>query len=117
MTCNEAKQLMAASWLGEVDPALAPDFQLHIETCAECGAEIASLGGLWQRLGDMPAPEPSQAMHLRWHATLASLTPEAKPSILRWFRRPVWQAAIAVACTVVGVLICSNLPRSGGGNN
>lgn len=112
MTCGEAKQFMAASWLGETDPSAAPEFERHVQTCAECGAEMASLGGLWDRLGDMPSPEPSQAMHLRWHATLESLMPKQNP-VVSWFRRPVWQAAIALACTVVGVLIGANLPRHG----
>ena len=112
MTCGEAKQFMAASWLGEMDPSAAPEFERHLQTCAECGAEMASLGGLWDRLGDMPSPEPGQAMHLRWHATLDSLRPKQSPG-LSWFHRPVWLASIALACTVVGVLIGANLPRRG----
>jgi hypothetical protein len=84
------------------------DFQRHLETCAECSAEMAALGGLWERLADLPAPEPSLALHTRWHATLASLIPERRRS-LGW----VIAAAIAagVACLVVGILIGSNLPR------
>lgn len=111
MTCDEAKQMMAASWLGELDPAPAPDLERHIETCAECRAEMASLGGLWQRLGDMPAPEPSQALHVRWESTLKSLMPEPKGMAWSWFQRPLWQAGMAVACTVAGILFGANLPR------
>lgn len=113
MTCGEAKQLIAASWLGELDQAAAADFRHHIETCAECGAEMKALGGLWERLGDMPAPEPSSSMHVRWNAALASLMPERKPSTWSWLQRPAWQVGIALACTVVGILIGTNLPRHG----
>ncbi len=118
MTCGEAKQLMAASWLEEVEKeeagaAKAADFQRHIETCAECGAELAALSDLWERLGDMPAPEPSQAMHIRWQATLESLMPRHRPSIAAWFQRHAWQAGLAMACTLLGVLIGANLPRRG----
>lgn len=114
MTCGEAKQLIAASWLGELDQAEASDFRLHIESCAECGAEMAALGGIWERLGDMPAPEPSSAMHVRWNAALASLMPQRKPSVWNWLQRPVWQVGIAVACVVAGILIGANLPRHKG---
>lgn len=111
MTCDEAKQLMAASWLGELDRASVPDFQRHIEACGECRAELASLGGLWERLGDMPAPEPSQSLHVRWQATLASLMPERKRPAWNWFQRSIWQVGIALACTVAGIVIGANLPR------
>ena len=116
MTCGEAKQRIAASWLGDLDQAAAADFRLHIETCPECSAEMAALGGLWERLGDMPAPEPGSAMHVRWNATLASLMPERKPSIWSWLQRPVWQVGVAMACIVVGILIGANLPRHSGDN-
>lgn len=115
MTCAEAKQWIAASWLGEIDRSVAADFERHIQTCAECSAETKALGGLWERLGDMPAPEPGQAMHLRWNAALGSLLPPPPKPALSWFRRPVWEAVTALACVVAGVLIGVNLPRRDNG--
>ncbi len=111
MTCGEAKPLMAASWLGELDRSAAAGFERHIETCSECGAEMAALGGLWDRLGDMPAPEPSPTLDARWKATLRSFAPARSRPMLPWFRHSVWQGAIAVACTLVGVIIGANLPH------
>ena len=58
MTCGQAKELIAAAWLGELENSRQPMFRQHLETCAECSAEMAALDGLWARLGDMPAPEP-----------------------------------------------------------
>lgn len=113
MTCDEAKQFMAASWLEEAGTSATADFHRHIETCAECGAEMAALSRLWDRLGDMPAPEPSLAMHVRWRATLESLLPRPRLSIAAWLQRPAWQTGIALACTLLGVLIGANLPRRG----
>jgi len=86
-----------------------PSFQRHLETCAECSAEMATLGGLWNRLADLPVPEPSLALHARWHATLAALMPVPMPE-----RRSgvFWQLAfVALACLVIGVLVGANLPR------
>jgi hypothetical protein len=102
MNCDEARDFMAAAWKEEVreDPA----FRRHLETCAECGAEMAALGGLWHRLADLPVPEPSLALHTRWHSTFASLMPERRSGMF-------WQLAFALACLVIGVLVGANLPR------
>jgi hypothetical protein len=94
MNCDEARN--------------APGFQKHLETCAECRAEMAAFEGLWHRLGDLPAPEPSLALHTRWHATLASMMPERKSGMF-------WQLAFALACLVIGVLVGVNLPRRNNG--
>jgi hypothetical protein len=103
VTCDEVKDLMAASWHGELDQATIPAFERHLETCAECSAEMAALSGVWEQLISLPEPDPSRALHARWHATLASLVPERKRAF--WPRLPVWQAAIALACVVVGVVV------------
>ncbi len=90
MSCDEARD--------------EPGFQRHLETCAECRAEMAEFEGLWHRLGDLPVPEPGLALHARWHATLASLIPERRSGVF-------WQLAFALACLVIGVLVGANLPR------
>jgi HEAT repeats len=107
MTCGEAKELMAAAWQGDHAPGLGQ----HLETCAECSQEMAALGGLWARMADIPAPEPSQALHARWNATLSSLIPERKQHFWNW--RPVWQAGLALAGLLVGIAVGANLPRRG----
>ncbi|HVV47428.1 MAG TPA: HEAT repeat domain-containing protein, partial [Bryobacteraceae bacterium] len=102
-------------------------FRQHLEECAECSAEMAMLRRLWDRLGDLPIPEPSQALHARWQATLAdaakSATLAAQQPASRgrtgrnwsltgfWPRNPAWQAAIAAACLVAGILVGTHLPR------
>jgi len=113
MTCEHAKELMAAAWRSELDRASQPAFRQHLDTCAECGAEIAALGKLWEGLADVPAPEPSQALHARWQSTLASLIPvEHKPWLARfWPRNPAWQVGIALACLLLGLLAGASAPR------
>ncbi len=117
MTCDHAKELIAGSWQNELDPAAELSLKQHLAGCGECSAEMAVLGGVWQRLGDLPAPEPSHALNLRWEATLESLI-RAEPKPLRtwsfanlWPRNPVWQAATAMACLLIGLLIGSAFPR------
>jgi hypothetical protein len=120
MTCGHAKELIAAGWLRESTGPEAPALRQHLETCAECSAEMATLGDLWERLGAMPVPEPSRDMHARWHSTLESLE-APRPPVSRtlslanfWPRNPVWQAAIAAACLLAGILIGTNIPRQNG---
>lgn len=126
MICSHAKELMAAYWQrelpgGESDSAGQSALQQHLESCAECSAEMAVLGGLWERLGDMPAPEPSHALTARWQSTLETLLDSGrnvrKPVSRSWSfanvwpSSPVWQAAIALACLLIGILAGTNLPR------
>lgn len=111
MTCDGAKERMASGWLGEIDAPADAERKLHLAVCAECRGEMATLGGLWQSLADFPAPEPSQALDVRWESTLNAICEEdlqpvrrGSPIIL-WPRHPVWQAAIALACLLLGVLL------------
>jgi hypothetical protein len=118
MTCSHAQELMAGYWQHELTRADAPALQQHLESCAECSAEMAALGGLWERLGDLPVPEPSLALDARWRSTLESLALPRRTLPRRtwsfanfWPRNPVWQAAIALACLLIGILAGTNLPR------
>jgi hypothetical protein len=109
MTCEGAKERMAAGWLGEIGEPAESELKVHLAACAECRAEMAALGGLWARLADLPAPEPSPAMDARWESTMdailaADLRPARRWSFGElWPKHPVWQAAIALACLLVGI--------------
>ena len=46
------------------DEAAEAQLKRHLAGCAECSAEMSELGALWERLGDLPAPEPSMAQHV-----------------------------------------------------
>ena len=123
MMCGNAKEWMAAAWSGELDEAAEAQLKRHLAGCAECSAEMAELGALWQRLGDLPAPEPSMAQHVRWQAALESIARAEGASHgmghstawgsnawkfslnALWPRRPVWQASIAASCLIAGLLI------------
>jgi hypothetical protein len=123
MMCGNAKEWMAAAWSGELDEAAEAQLKRHLAGCPECSAEMAELSALWERLGDLPAPEPSMAQHVRWQAALASLARTETAPVHRshstawgsnawkfslnalWPRRPVWQASIAASCLIAGLLI------------
>lgn len=106
MKCEQAKQLMASVWAG--DPA--PELREHLSTCAECASEMAHLSILWERLGDIPAPEPSAALTHRWESTFG-LAISARRRRVWWPQQPVWQMAVAAACLIVGLAVGTFYPR------
>jgi hypothetical protein len=119
MMCVHARELIAASWQGELDPASESNLKHHLAACPECSAEMSQLGSIWEKLGDIPAPEPSHALRVRWESTLESLIgSQPSPKTSRtwsfanlWPRNPAWQGAIAMACLLIGLLIGNFTPR------
>jgi hypothetical protein len=118
MMCGHAKELIAASWASELDPASESKLKQHLSGCAECSSEMAQLGSLWERLGDIPAPEPGPALNARWESTLESLISARRGTSWRfslsalWPQRPVWQVSIAAACLAVGLAVGSLAHRA-----
>ncbi|HVY95291.1 MAG TPA: HEAT repeat domain-containing protein [Bryobacteraceae bacterium] len=123
-TCDKAKSLMAAAWTpGELDEAQIAWLRMHLAGCAECSEEMATLGSMWQRLGDLPVPEPSPALRRRWEQTLDALTvpqyaparpaPAAGPAWWRnfWPANAAWQMAIAALCLAAGLSAGLSLQR------
>ena len=117
MICSHAKELMAAEWQGELHSAEQSGLRQHLETCPECSAEMAALGGLWTRLADLPAPEPSQALDVRWQSTPETLATANQPVLRTWSPadwwpgKTLWQVAVALTCLLIGILAGANLPR------
>src|SRR5476649_865361 len=113
MMCGHAKELIAASWANELDPASESKLKQHLSSCSECAFEMTQLSSLWERLGDIPSPEPSQALNMRWESTLESLISARRGNSWRfslsalWPQRPVWQVSIAAACLAVGLAVGS----------
>jgi HEAT repeat protein len=118
MMCIWAKERIAASWTGELEGHEQTKLRSHLAECQECAAEMMQLSAMWERLADIPAPEPSLAMQVRWDATIESLgvqkarqrRPEAWKFSLAalWPNRPVWQVTVAAACLVLGLAVGSN---------
>lgn len=97
MTCDRARDLIAASWLRELTESDELELRAHTLQCAACHAEMESLGALWDRLGDLPAPEPRP-----WRDTLL---PRRKA--FAWWP----QIGIAFAALALGVGIGALLPK------
>ncbi|MEP6715631.1 MAG: zf-HC2 domain-containing protein [Terriglobia bacterium] len=120
MICGHARELMAASWMGDLDPGGAAKLRQHLDGCPECSAEMSQLGMMWERLADIPAPEPSPLLNERWEMTLESLVTQRKAKSWRFSLaaltpgRPVWQIAAAAFLLIGGIGIGRLLPRGAG---
>ena len=115
MMCDHAKELIAASWLRELSTLDEVSLKQHLADCAECSAEMVGLSAMWDRLGDLPAPEPSRALDVRWEATLESVLKKEQPANEHqgapkwkfsdlWPRNFAWQVGIAAACMAIGLV-------------
>ena len=119
MMCGHAKELIAASWTGELDANAESKLRQHLSGCAECSAEMTQLGAMWERMADLPVPEPSHALNVRWQSTLESLAGSRRQNSWRfslqalWPQRPVWQVTIAVACLAIGLVVGNTAKRRG----
>jgi len=107
-SCEHAKELMAGAWTRELDDASSAELQHHLDGCAACAAEMEALGGMWEKLGDLPVPEPSLALRVRWEQTLGSLSAPLQLPRQAWWQNiwpanPVWQMAIAALCLAIGL--------------
>ncbi len=128
-SCEHARELMAGAWTKELDSDSAASLQTHLDSCPACAAEMYSLTAMWERLGDLPAAEPSLALRARWEQTLDSfITPEsatafhqATPASRSWWHvwksSPAWQVAFAALCLAIGFGAGSYLERARGERN
>jgi hypothetical protein len=80
MTCPEMKKNMA-DWLFEPLPEQA---RKHIEECAGCAEELASMEKTWKLLDEWQAPEPSAFFDAKLYARLRAEQAKAPAT---WFER------------------------------
>ena len=119
MMCGQAKEWIAASWTGDLDPVAESKLKQHLDGCEECASEMSQLSAMWDRLADLPAPEPSHALTVRWQSTLDSLISSRRQKSWRfslaalWPERPVWQVTVAAACLAIGLLAGSAITSAG----
>ena len=97
MMCGHAKELIAASWADDLDAAEEMKLKRHLDMCPDCASEMRDLSQMWERLADLPAPEPSQALSVRWQSTIESLAPRRRWSFAWW---PAFAAAACIAAVI-----------------
>jgi len=116
MICDRIREKIPECLAGRLDPATREKVIDHLDSCSACRAEVAELGVVWRGLEAMSEPEPSQAMRVRFHETLAAYEEGYQDAQRRhamavparswwaawWPARPAWQ----MACSAILALAC-----------
>ena len=114
MKCeNDKKQL--ARWINnEMTEAERAAFEIHLAQCAECRQEMETDQQVWDLMGEIRVPEPSDAMRLKFHAMLDTYkesqeewkSPFADISQMfkrLWSVQPGFQLAYSLVLVVMGL--------------
>ena len=110
MNCRKTKALLP-DLLFETAPATAP-VQAHLDSCADCSAELKSMQQTMAILDDWHAPEPSAYFNARMEAKLREEQRHAPHSLLARLRdwmllsnlhmKPLAGGALALAIVIGG---------------
>ena len=126
MKCENDKEQITLWINNELPEADRAAFEQHLTTCAECRQELRAAQQVWKLMGEMPVPQASADMPVRFQAMLEefkeSQVEKKNPfgSIgekLRqlWTLQPGMQMAYSIVLLVVG-LGFGFLVNRGGGN-
>jgi len=103
MNCEEARELLAADLLGELDDAGRRTLGAHHATCTSCRAEAATDRAVWQQLGTLPSPVWPDVARARSLDVLREAVRSVNSPVRS--RRPWLQAASLAAAFLLGLLV------------
>ena len=117
MTCDKIRENFADYLAGDLDDRTLGEIRGHLAECAACRAEVENLSAIWTKLGVLPQEQPGPAVREKFYGTLeayiAGMEGEREGFGLGRTlsriaghlmpRRPVFQAALALALLAVGL--------------
>jgi hypothetical protein len=87
-------------------------FDNHLSHCEACQQELQMTQQVWDKMGQMPVPEPSDSMRVRFTAMLDTYKETEKTNAFtriinnlrqRWVLRPAFQVAYSFLLVVAGL--------------
>ncbi len=126
MKCENDKEQITRWINNEMTEAERNAFEIHLTTCTECSQELKAEQGIWNMMGEVPAPVPSADMPVRFQAMLeeykGSLEEKKNPvgsfvEKLRqlWALQPGMQLAYTIILIVAGLGLGMLINRQGSG--
>src|SRR6266849_5537819 len=70
MTCEHAREFLADFLAGALEPSASTSFQGHFNECPTCRREAESMQKTWNSMENVPSPEPSPELRVRFHQLL-----------------------------------------------
>jgi hypothetical protein len=109
MKCDEIRELMPDVAAGF--DAATPDMNRHLESCADCAAELAEFRQTMALMDEWKAPEPSPYFDVRLRARLREEA--AKPAVWwHWLRKPALAISLAVLMVASITLVRTDAGRN-----
>lgn len=114
MKCENDKEQITRWINNEMTEAERNAFELHLTTCAECSQELKAEQHIWNMMGEVPAPQVSTDIPVRFQAMLEeykeSLEEKKNPigSLIEklrqlWTLQPGMQLAYTIVLIIVGL--------------
>jgi DNA-binding TFAR19-related protein (PDSD5 family) len=111
MQCEAARERLVAGLTGATTEEMA-EVERHLEACAACRAESASLTHLWDTLGAINTEGPDAAATLRMRGRLdALLTSHHAGPAVSWRARYALQAMAAIVVLALGLALGMGIAR------
>jgi hypothetical protein len=96
-----------------LDGALSPSRRGHLDSCAHCRGELASLHALMSEVRTTEVPEPSPLFWDRLSARVrSSLEEPDAPAVRQWLRWPVLAPLAGLAMLVAALVASVQLTRA-----
>jgi hypothetical protein len=126
MKCENDKELITRWINNELSEAERNAFEIHVAGCAECRQELKATETVWNLMGEVPAPQPSADMPVRFQAMLEEFKEKQQGKAnpingffekLRqlWSFQPGMQLAYTIVLIVIGVGFGYLINRQGPG--
>lgn len=110
MNCEKANELLAGWMDNQLTDAERSEMEAHVVSCAACRVVFERNRFLWDRMGEIVVPQPSDKMQVRFDAMLATYAEEQRGRFSLWvyFRelfavRPGFVWGYSLVLVVVGV--------------
>ncbi|MBF9143711.1 zf-HC2 domain-containing protein [Hymenobacter properus] len=116
MNCEHAKDQLVDYLSRQLSDAEQAALTAHLAECADCRAELQATQRLWQNLGAVRPPEPSEHLRPEFYAMLASFKEEVKATpdyslkgLWQWWLnleipRPILRAVYSLCLVAVGLI-------------
>lgn len=99
MKCENIREEMMETLLSGPE-GVSPEVQEHLQSCAACAQELASVRQTMALLDEWQAPEPSPYFNSRLRARVREEAAVQPAGWLAWLRRPVVAAAATVLIAI-----------------
>ena len=72
MECKDYREQFAALLNDDLDQKQRSEIESHLEGCADCRKEFETARKIWELMGEIPQPEPSESMRTSFNTMLTN---------------------------------------------